>query len=522
MNTALNAARRARELDALAAGEVVDLLVIGGGVTGAGIALDAASRGLSVALVERRDLANGTSRWSSKLVHGGLRYLAHGEVGLALESARERGVLMERTAPHLTRALPFVIPFTADVSRSQALQVRAGARAGEALRVAAGTSVRTLPRPRHLSVVETLQMVPGLRYDGLRGGFLTWDGQLEDDARLVVALARTAAGFGARILTYVDALAADGTGARVRDARTGATLEIRARHVVSATGVWADALDDTVKLRPSKGVHVVLSSALLGHPRAALTLPVPGEPNRFVFALPQPDGVVYLGLTDDPADGTPPDEPTAESSEIDFLLRTASTALELPLTAADVLGSFAGYRPLVAGAEGATADLSRRHALVESADGLLTVVGGKLTTYRRMAQDTVDRVAARPGVDAAPCRTTRLPLVGAAQRPKLAKVDAPSRLVRRFGTEAPDVAALAADEPSLLGPIADGVLVTGVEVLHAVAAEGALDAEDVLARRTRLSLTPRLAAAARPVVEALVDRALTRAAAVDRAATQLR
>jgi glycerol-3-phosphate dehydrogenase len=198
----LNAVRRVRELDELAS-STVDVLVIGGGITGCGIALDAASRGLSVALVEKDDLAFGTSRWSSKLVHGGLRYLATGDVGIAMESARERGILMTRTAPHLVRALPMVVPLSRDVSARDGLLVEAGHRSADLLRLASRTPRATLPRPRRIGIAETTRLLPGVRREGLRGASLNWDGHLEDDARLVVAIARTAAAHGARILTRV-------------------------------------------------------------------------------------------------------------------------------------------------------------------------------------------------------------------------------------------------------------------------------------------------------------------------------
>ena len=485
----LTAARRADDLDALAS-EVVDVLVVGGGVTGCGVALDAASRGLSVALVEKDDLAHGTSRWSSKLVHGGLRYLATGDVGLALESARERDALLRRVAPHLVRPLPMVVPLTPDVPRTAGALVDAGYRAGDALRALAGTPRGSLPRTRRVGVAEVVRMVPAVRREGLRGGVLGWDGQLEDDARLVVALARTAASYGARVVTRAEVLRAWGTGALVRDGLTGSTVELRARSVVSATGAWG--LASPVALRPSKGVHVVLPASALGSPAAAMTVPVPGERNRFVFAMPHPDGVVLLGLTDDPVHGPLPDVPRAEEHEIAFLLDVLSRALERPLSRADVVGSFAGIRPLVAGVDGRTADLSRRHAVVQGDDGVWSVLGGKLTTYRRMAQDAVDRLTDRP------CRTTDLPLVGAVgTTPR----DVPVRLVRRYGAEAGDVAALASRDASLLLPVAPGVPVLGVELLWGVLAEGALTPEDLLERRTRLSFVDTWAEAARPAAE---------------------
>ncbi|MEO8556691.1 MAG: glycerol-3-phosphate dehydrogenase/oxidase [Actinomycetota bacterium] len=481
----LNEARRARELDELTSG-TVDVLVVGGGVTGAGIALDAASRGLSVALVEKDDLGFGTSRWSSKLIHGGLRYLAGGDVGIALESARERRILMTRTAPHLVHALPMAMPLSVDLRPRDGLLVDTGQRFADILGMVARTPRRVLPRPRRISIAETTRLLPGVRHDGLRGGLLNWDGQLEDDARLVIAIARTAAVHGASIITKVRY--ADGV---LTDQLTGKTLVPQAKTVVNATGAWADQLSPGTHLRPSKGVHVVLSAATLGHPTAAMTVPVPGERNRFVFALPHPDGIVYVGLTDDPLDGPLPEVPHAEEHEIAFLLDTLSRGLERPLDRADVIGSFAGIRPLIAGEEGRTADLSRRHTVLRE-DGLVTVFGGKLTTYRQMAQDTVDVLT---DVE---CHTASLPLVGAAGTGS-------GRLFRRYGGESALVAALADSRPDLLKPVADGVPVLGVELLWGLVAEGALDAADLLERRTRLSLVDAWAEAARPTVESLLQ-----------------
>ncbi|HEU5475420.1 MAG TPA: glycerol-3-phosphate dehydrogenase/oxidase [Actinophytocola sp.] len=500
MNTSLDAGRRARELDALTE---VDLLVVGGGVTGAGVALDAASRGLSVALVEAHDLAFGTSRWSSKLVHGGLRYLARGDVGLAHESAVERGILMTRTAPHLSRPLPQLIPLHDTVSGRTARLAMAGLRAGDGLRLLARTPGSLLPRPRRVSAPEALALAPGLRTAGLRGGLLSFDGQLTDDARLVVALARTAAGFGARILTRVRALALTGTGAELRDELTGRVFSVAARAVINAAGVWAGSLVDSVRLRPSRGSHLVLDGTALGLSGTALTVPVPGGFGRFVLLLPQRDGRVYLGLTDEPVSGPIPDEPTVPASDVDFLLEIASSVLRRPLTSADVLGSYAGLRPLL-DTGGATADLSRHHAVLTAPSGVITVVGGKLTTYRKMAQDAVDAT----NLPAGPCRTRGLPLVGAAARPTLSTLDAGPRLVAKYGTEAPRIAALAELDPELGRPVAPGLEVTGAEIVWAVRHEGALDPDDVLHRRTRIGLVPTDLAAARPAVADLVGRTL--------------
>lgn len=463
------------------------MLVVGGGITGAWVALDATTRGLSVALLERGDLAHGTSRWSSKLAHGGLRYLANGEVGLAWESARERATLMAVSAPHLVQALPMLIPLGAHVDRGDGIKLEAGVRIGDRLRALAGTSRRALPPARRIGIHEACRLAPGLSDRELRGALLHWDGQIEDDARLVVAVARTAAAHGARILTYarVTALAADG--AEVCDERTGARLEVRARHVVNATGVWAGELVERVALRPSKGSHLLVRASAVGEPRAAVNAPLPGAGLRFAFAVPRPDDLVLIGITDEPFDGPIPDEPRVDAEEERFLLEAIGRVLERPLGAGDVVGRYAGLRPLLADGEGPTADLSRRHALVEH-EGVLTVVGGKLTTARRMAQDAVDRVVARPNVPAGACLTTKLPLVGAVGGD--AASDLPARLVRRYGAEAPRVVAQAGGDPALLEPIAPGVPVCRAELRFAIAHELALTPADLLDRRSRIGLVP--------------------------------
>lgn len=309
--TALNAERRAAELDTLAAGEHVDVLVIGGGITGAGIALDAATRGLRVALVEKHDLAFGTSRWSSKLVHGGLRYLATGNVGIARRSAVERGILMGRNAPHLVKAMPQLVPLLPSMNRASRALIRTGFLAGDGLRKLAGTSAATLPRSRRIDAARAVAMAPTVRTDGLEGGFLAYDGQLVDDARLVVAVARTAAQHGARILTRVSADHATEESVRLTDHRTGSSFDVRARVVINAAGVWAGQVDPTIRLRPSRGTHLVFDAAAFGNPTAALTIPIPGELNRFVFAMPEQLGRIYLGLTDEDAPGPIPDVPQA-------------------------------------------------------------------------------------------------------------------------------------------------------------------------------------------------------------------
>ncbi|OBI28675.1 glycerol-3-phosphate dehydrogenase [Mycobacterium sp. E1386] len=489
--TALNAARRTADLTALADGEPLDVIVIGGGITGAGIALDAASRGLRVALVEKHDLAFGTSRWSSKLVHGGLRYLATGNVGIARRSAIERGILMSRNAPHLVHAMPQLVPLLPSMGRGKRALVRAGFLAGDALRVLAGTSSSTLPRSRRIGPERVVQMAPTVRRDGLDGGLLAYDGQLIDDARLVTAVARTAAQHGARILTYVAASNATGTSVRLTDQRTGQSFDVSARAVINAAGVWAAEIDGLLRLRPSRGTHLVFDAEAFGNPTAALTVPIPGELNRFVFAMPEQLGRVYLGLTDEDAPGPIPDVPTPSADEVAFLLETVNTALGVALGPADVIGAYAGLRPLIDTGEGRTADVSREHAVVESASGIISVIGGKLTEYRYMAQDVLDRAIGLRHLRAAKCRTHDLPLIGAPGNPGSAGSGSvaglPASLVRRYGAEAAKVVAAAGCKRPA-EPVAEGIDVTRAEFEYAITHEGALDVSDVLDRRTRIGL----------------------------------
>ncbi|GFG75461.1 glycerol-3-phosphate dehydrogenase/oxidase [Mycobacterium botniense] len=492
MSIALNAARRSAELAALADGERLDMVVIGGGITGTGIALDAASRGLQVALVEKHDLAFGTSRWSSKLVHGGLRYLASGDVTIARRSAVERGILMTRNAPHLVRAMPQVVPLLSSMGRGQRALIRSGFLAGDVLRVLAGTPASVLPRSRRIPAQHVIDMTPAVRRDGLEGGLLAYDGQLIDDARLVVAVARTAAQHGARILTYVAASEATGTSVRLTDQRSGESFDVSACAVINAAGVWADSIDPSLKLRPSRGTHLVFDAAIFSNPVAALTVPIPGEVNRFVFAMPEQLGRVYLGLTDEDAPGPVPDVPEPTSAEITFLLETVNTALGTALAPDHVIGAYAGLRPLIDTGEGRTADISRQHAVIESPSGVISVIGGKLTEYRHMAQDVVDRAVALRHLDAGECRTRNLPLIGAPANPGSAvwpTTGLPASLIARYGAEAANVVATSTcDRPT--DPVAEGIDVIRAEFEYAVTHECALDADDILDRRTRIGLVP--------------------------------
>ena len=495
--TALNAARRTADLSALADGEPLDVLVIGGGITGVGIALDAASRGLRVALVEKHDLAFGTSRWSSKLVHGGLRYLASGNVGIARRSAIERGILMTRNAPHLVHAMPQLVPLLPSMDHAKRALVRAGFLAGDALRMLAGTPASTLPRSRRVSAQRVVEMAPTVRRDGLAGGLLAYDGQLIDDARLVTAVARTAAQHGARILTYVAASEATDTSVRLTDQHSGQSFDVSAGAVINAAGVWAGEIDGSLKLRPSRGTHLVFDADAFANPTAALTIPIPGELNRFVFAMPEQLGRVYLGLTDEDAPGPIPDVPEPSSAEVAFLLDTVNTALGSALGPEDVIGAYAGLRPLIDTGEGRTSDVSRDHAVFESPSGVISVVGGKLTEYRYMAEDVLNRAIGLRLLRAAECRTRNLPLIGAPANPGPARpfhqgpgAGAPRSLVQRYGAEASNVIASATCERPTEA-VAEGIDVTRAEFEYAVTHECALDVGDILDRRTRIGLVSR-------------------------------
>lgn len=460
----LDITRRRRELER-SANDTVDVLVAGGGITGTGVALDAASRGLTVALIEAEDLAFGTSRFSSKLVHGGLRYLATGDLATARESAQERHLLMTVIAPHLIRALPQVLPFCPGVSLRQRAAGVTGIALGDLLRVRAHTSRAVLPTPRLVSARTAQALLPTLARHGLRGGMLSYDGQLIDDARLVVTVARTAASLGARILTRVRALQLRGDGAWAEDTITRERLQIRARSVINATGVWTGTLDEGITVRPSRGTHLILDGATLGNPTAGMTIPLVGSISRYVFALPQAGGRVIVGTTDEDAPGDIPRVAQPTEGEITFLLDNLNRALATPVRRTDVLGAFAGLRPLVDGGNDqdtdSTADISRRHLVTVSDTGFVSVLGGKLTTYRRMAQDAVDLALQMRGAPPVPTRT-------------------PSLRLMQTEIESPG----AGDSE----PVTQGAALTRAQVEFAVRAEGALTADDVLDRRTRIGL----------------------------------
>jgi glycerol-3-phosphate dehydrogenase len=522
--TRLNASRRARELDALRSGDRnggsngdvpahVDLVVIGAGVTGAGVALDAVTRGLDVLIVDAHDIAFGTSRWSSKLAHGGLRYLATGNVGIARRSALERGILMGTTAPHLTRAITQVVPVQDRYTRGQKTTPRVGFFAGDALRVAARTPSSTLPPSRTVSRRRVAELCPAVDTSDLRFGYVNHDGQLIDDARLVTALVRTAAGYGARLLTHCRAVEAHGNSVVLQDVldEGSSPVTVSAGAVVNATGVWAGQLDPQVTVRPSRGTHLVIDSAAVGNPTGALTVPVPGHTSRFCFILPQQLGRCYVGITDEDL-GTDiiPDVPDVPDSDVQWILDVVNQALAVDLTTDDVLGAFAGLRPLVQftdrasdkasdGEPTSTADLSRDHVILTGQDEdatLVTVTGGKLTEYRLMAEQTVDLVAdllRGTGATPGPCRTTTIPLVGAPGSPGVEDVrpsdlaGLPLSMVERFGHEAPAVLRTCpVDRP--LEPVAPGIDTVRAEFAWHVTHEAALTVEDLIDRRSRIGL----------------------------------
>jgi glycerol-3-phosphate dehydrogenase len=472
-----------------------DVLVIGGGITGTGIALDAAARGLSVALVEKDDFASGTSGRSSRLVHGGLRYLAQREFGLVRESLRERAIVF-RLAPHLVRPVPMYM--LADDFRHRALY--GFGLAGYDL-LAAG---RNIGVHRSASAAQVRQAIPGLAAPSR--GYRYFEGKT-DDARLTIEVARTAHGFGALLANHarVEALLGGNrvTGAMVADELTGQRFEIRARATVNAGGVWADRIRGLTaagrdRLLPSKGVHLVFAPGAI-RARAALVIPSAAGDGRFVFLIPWEDRF-YAGTTDTAYSGDL-DHPAVADSDRDYIL--ASVAPYFPgVTGRDVVASWAGLRPLLSRDEtetdARTSDLSRKHVIFEDPPGLFTITGGKLTTYRAMAEDLVDRVAGTLGTHR-PGQSRSIPLglhgaVSAAVHLATAEVAslglpprAGARLVRRYGDDWREAVRLIERDRSLGEPAADGLPVLNVELILARSREMAITDEDVLVRRVRLT-----------------------------------
>ncbi len=513
--------------------ERFDVLVVGGGVTGAGVALDAASRGLHTALVERHDFASGTSSKSSKMVHGGIRYLQQRDFRLVYESLHERQRLLDN-APHLVSPLPFLIPL---FGRSGVVSKQVSRAYSTALWLYDLTGgLRIGKRHQRVSKEEALAHFPTLRTEALVAGFLYYDARA-DDARLTLTLARTAvleheavAANYAEVTGLLHDRSGRTCGAKVQPALpvpgapTSPELEVRADVVVNATGVWADdvrALDEGAhphSIRPAKGIHVTVPRSRLPADIAAV-VPVTGD-RRSIFVVPWPDGDdVYIGTTDTDWDG-PLDDPACLPEDVDYVIDAVNNVVTEPLSPADVTGVWAGLRPLLAPTEGQrvsarTADMSRRHLVRVSDAGLVTVTGGKLTTYRQMAEDAVDAALSQLGARgrANPCRTRRMALRGAAGAAELrgpgvagelgVDEDTLAALVARHGGETRHVLALAEGRSELLEPLVPGLAQLRVEALWAVRNEMAVTLDDVLTRRTRATL--RRARAAADVAPDLAD-----------------
>ena len=468
-----------------------DVLIIGGGITGAGCALDAASRGLRVALVEANDFASGTSSKSSKLVHGGLRYLQRGELRLVYEALAERQII-SRNASHLVHMLPFLLPVFRDRGLLDRRLARGLGLAMWGYDLTGGFRYGKLHD--RLSKAEALARFPTLDGHRLESAYVYYDAHA-DDARLTLAIARTAAYHGAVVANYapVVSLARDDsghlTGAAVE--ADGDLIDVRARVIVNACGVWSDrvrALDGgepAPSIRPAKGVHITVSRSLLRNEIAAV-LPVPDE-DRTVFVVPWGE-FTYIGTTDTDYDDSL-DDPRCTDGDIAYLLHTVNASLAAPITKADIVGAWAGLRPLVAqtGAGRATSDLSRRHIVHVSASGLITVTGGKLTTYRRMAQDAIDHAVQRLGLHGHRGLTEHVMLVGAES---VDAATATGHLESRFGSEAPVVRQLAEND-DFSAPMIPGLPYLRAEVVFAARHEMARTVDDVLSRRTRARLFAR-------------------------------
>ncbi len=521
---AFSAATRRLELDEVA-DEVLDVLVVGLGATGAGVALDAASRGLAVLGVDRDDLASGTSSKSSKLIHGGLRYLENFELSLVHEGVTERQTLM-RLAPQLVRPMDFVYPVWPDTHKRHLVGV--GLTTYDVL-----AGVRNVRRHERASAEAAVALAPALEHSGMSHAFVYGD-CATDDARLVLEVALAARSFGARIATRCEVTGlltgADGAvcGARVLDRLTGETREVLARHVVNATGVWVDRLmgeaddDHVAAVQPSKGVHLVVPHERLPLLTASVILPSKQGDGRSMFAIPWGRQTI-LGTTDTEYDGSL-ERLALEQDDLDYVLRAGNDVFDRGLVEDDVVGAWAGVRPLLKtvgtgkGGVESMGDLSRRHTLIVGGSGLITITGGKLTTYRRMAADVVDVIVARDGRRAR-CVTDQIPLgcarpwtdlladVRAAAAAVGIDAETAGWLARDHGEAAAEVLSLVAQEPALGEPLSAAAPHLLAEVVHAARSEGALTLDDVLSRRTRLSLRARDAALpTAPLAAALLAR----------------
>ncbi|MEU7901114.1 glycerol-3-phosphate dehydrogenase/oxidase [Nonomuraea sp. NPDC049152] len=508
--TALALDRR-EQIERLAA-RPVDVLVVGGGVTGCYTALDAVTRGLTVALVERDDFASGTSSKSSKMVHGGLRYIEQGNLPLVRRSLLERQ-RFRHNAPHLVQRLPFVFPVLAQDGVFDARIAKAFEGLLWTYDLAGGWRIGRLHQ--RLSVPEVLARAPRLRAEQLKGGLLYYDSRT-DDARLTLTIARTAAHFGATVLNGAACRGLVHEGGRVRGATVevdGREIEVRAGVVINATGVWSDTLDalsdpgHRPRIRPAKGVHIVVPWTRLPID-GTVTVPIPGRARRATCT--RWGDVVVVGTTDTDYDGSL-DHVLCTREEMQYLLDGANTAFDAGLAPEDVVGSIAGLRPLVGGKEGATLDMSRDHRISTDAHGLVTVTGGKLTTSRHMGELVVDAALKVLGRRAR-CRTARLPLLGGAgydAEATSATGGLGAHLGQRYGTEARFVADLLSEDPFLAEPIVEGTAHLRAEVVYAARCELARTVDDVLSRRTRMRVFARdLSVKAAPEVGRLLQREL--------------
>lgn len=496
----LNSETRRASLERMSRGKL-DLLIVGGGITGAGAALDGAARGLAVGLIEQQDLASGTSSRSSKLIHGGLRYLEQLNFSLVREALRERGLLLNRIAPHLVNPVPFLLPLR------HRIWERAYLGAGVNLYDRLG-GARHLPPGRHLSRSGVARIAPGLRRSAYRGGIQFWDAQ-EDDARYVTFVARTAAAYGASIATRVKAteLIIEGgrvAGVQATDTETGRRYPIRAHHTATAIGPWTGELHPKtsttpMEVRPSKGVHILLpksaidmDTGLLARTRTGLLFVIPWEGNWLV------------GDTDTEWNAEP-DRVTANRSDINVLLQRLNSQLRTPVNADQILGVFAGLRPLVAGdPDVATVKLSREHVIASPMPGSSAISGGKYTTYRVMAAELVDAAVSDLALKGAAQSTTdTIPLIGADGFPELWRdreqisherglpLGSVERLLRRYGSCVNDLLHILDQRPDLARVIEDNSGVLAVEIVYACTHEGARHLDDVLGRRTRIAIQTR-------------------------------
>jgi glycerol-3-phosphate dehydrogenase len=504
-------------VSALAA-EPFDVLVVGGGITGAGVALDAATRGYSVALVERADYAIGTSSRSSKLVHGGLRYLQNFDLGLVREALLERQ-LNVALAPHLVRPLPLVVPAFdgARPDRLTGIGLNMYDVMSTVRRRGRDDDYWSPARHRTIGGAEVIELLPALTGRGPTGGYLFYDCQT-DDVRLVLTVLAEAVRFGAVTANRVEVTGLLEHGARAVDLETGAELEIRAENVVNATGVWADRLRpeelhdeaEVPVIRPSRGTHIIVPSETLPVVAGAIA---PAGGGRTIFVLPWL-GRTLIGTTDNDYEGDL-ERVRPSEDDVEYLLDAVNAFFAASLTPRDIAGAYAGVRPLIStGDPRKSVDISRKAELYETSSGMITITGGKLTTWRRMAKMTVDRIVEREGRDA-PCVTHQVPLgmpVDAAELPRVDSVpeEAYAQLAGRYGHAAREVLRLAAERPELAAPIQAGRPDLLAEAAYAARREQARTVGDVLLRRTRLALT-----AAREVCEGDAPRRVAEVLGLD-------